>query len=46
MVYVLAHLQEKYGQLMPHELLERKDIAKKTTYHPQDPIITVFSAAE
>ena len=31
---VLACLQENYNQLMSHELLERKDIFKKTTYHP------------
>ena len=41
---VLAHLQENYGQLIPRELLERDDIVKKTTYHPQCPIGTVFSA--
>ena len=26
---VLTHLQENYGQLMPHELLERENIVKK-----------------
>ena len=31
---------------MPHKLLERKDIVKKTTHHPLDPIRTVFSAIE
>ena len=31
---------------MPRELLERKDIVKKTTYHPQDPIASIFSAFE
>ena len=41
---VLTHLQENYGQLMPHKILERQDIVKKMTYHPQDPIATVFSA--
>ena len=46
MADVLTHFQEKYGQLMPHELFERKDIVKKTTYHFQDPIATIFSAIE
>ena len=32
---VLTHLQENYSQLMPCELIELKDIVKKTTYHPQ-----------
>ena len=40
----LKHLQDKYGQLMPHELLEREYIVKKTIYSPRDPIATVFSA--
>ena len=43
---VLTHLQDNYGQLMPHELLEREDIVKKTTYNPQDPIATMFSAVK
>ena len=43
---VLMHLQENYGQLMPHELLEWEDIIKKTNYNPRDPITTVFSAVE
>ena len=30
---ILTHLQYNYGQLMPHELLERKDIVKKTIYN-------------
>ena len=38
---VLTHLQV---HLMPHELLDRKDIVKKTTYHLHDPITTLFSA--
>ena len=43
---VLIHLKENYSQLMPHELLERKDIVKKTTHHPQGPIAITFSAIE
>ena len=39
---ILTHIQYNYVQLMTHELLERKDIIKKTTYHPQNPIATVF----
>ena len=31
---------------MPHELLEREDIVKKTNYNPRDLITTVFSAFE
>ena len=31
---------------MPHELLEREDIIKKTTYHLQEPITTIFSAID
>ena len=41
---ILTHLQENYGQLMPHELLEQEDIVKKTNYNPRDPIATIFSA--
>ena len=44
MLDVLNCHQDKYGQLMPHELLEREDIVKKTIYNPRDPIVTVFSA--
>ena len=33
-VDVLTHIQDNYIQLMPHELLERKDIIKKTIYNP------------
>ena len=40
----LTHLQDNYGQLIPHKLLERKDIIKNMTYHSQDSIATVFSA--
>ena len=43
---VLTHLQYNYSQLMPHELLECKEIFKKTTYHPQDLIATLFSVAK
>ena len=43
---VITHPQEKYGQLIPHELLERKDIIKTVTYHPQEPITAVFSAVK
>ena len=39
---VLNHPQDNYVQLMPHELLECEEIFKKTTYHPRDPIATVF----
>ena len=31
---VLTRLQDKYGKLIPHELLERKDIVKNTIYNP------------
>ena len=34
--YMLTCLQENYVQLIPHELLERKEIIKKTTYHPHN----------
>ena len=43
---VLTHLQDNYCQLMPHELLEREDIVKKTIYNPHNPIATIFSAVE
>ena len=43
---VLNHLQDSYGKLMPHDLLARKDIVKKTIYFTRDPIVTVFSAVE
>ena len=43
---VLRHLKEKYGQLMPHELVEKEDIVKKTIYNPRDPIAIVFSAVK
>ena len=31
MAEVLNHLQDNYGQLMTHEIIERKDTVKKTT---------------
>ena len=43
---VLTHLQDNYGNLMPQKIIECKDIIKKKTYHPQEPIATVFSAVE
>ena len=43
---ILTHLQDKYSQLMPHELLEREDIVKKMIYNPHKPIATVSSAVE
>ena len=43
---VLTHMQENYGQLMPHNLLEQEDIVKKTIFNPRDPIATVFSPVE
>ena len=43
---VLTRLQDNYIQLIPHELLEREDIVKKTIYNPLYPIATVFSAVE
>ena len=39
---VLMHFQDNYGQFMPHEILEREDIVKKTDYNPHDPIANVF----
>ena len=43
---VLTNLQENYGQLMPHKLLEREDIVRKIIYNLRDPIATVFSSVE
>ena len=40
---VLTHLQDNYGQLLSQELLERTEIFKKTSYHPHEPIASVFS---
>ena len=34
MLDVLTCLQDNYVQLMPHNILERKDIVKKTIYNP------------
>ena len=42
----LTNLQYNYGQLMPHEILNCKDIVKKTIYNLQDPIATIFSVVE
>ena len=41
-VGLLTHLQENYGQLMPHELLEWEDVYKKTIYNLREPIAAVF----
>ena len=43
---VLTHLQNNYDQLIPHEILQREDIVKKTTYHPQYPIANVLSTVK
>ena len=40
---VLTHLQDNYSQLIPHRLLEHKDIINKTIYNPLDLVATVFS---
>ena len=40
--YVLTHPQENCWQLIMHKLLEREDIVKKKSYHPREPIATVF----
>ena len=42
----LIHLQDDYGQLMPHAILEREDIPNKTMYHPRDPIVTIITAVK
>ena len=42
MADVLTHLQENYDQLIPQKILKDEEIFKKTTYHPRDPIATVF----
>ena len=39
---VLTYLQDIYVQLMPHKLLECEDMVKKTIYHTQEPITSVF----
>ena len=46
MVDELTIIQDKYGQFMLYELLERKYIVNKTTDSPRDLIATVFSAVE
>ena len=46
MASVLTHLQENYGQLMPHELLEREDIVRETIYNQSNQITTVFSVVK
>ena len=38
--------QNKYGQLIPHKILEPGDVAKMIVYHPADPIASVFEIAE
>ena len=38
----LRYLQDNYRESMTHEIIEREDIVKKTTYHTQDLIVTVF----
>ena len=43
---VYMNLQYSYGQLMPHDILERADIVKKTIYNPSNPIATLFSVVE
>ena len=43
---VLTQLQENYGQLMPHELLEWEDITNKKNYNPREPVVTMLSAVE
>ena len=43
---VLTYLQNNYGQLMPHDLLEREDIVKNTIYNPHNLMATVFYAVE
>ena len=43
---VLTLLQENYGQLMPHKIMEREDIVRKTNYNPRNPIVTLFSAVK
>ena len=42
----MTHLQYNNGQLMPHELLKRKDIFKKPTYYHKYPIAIVSSAVK
>ena len=43
---VINRLQDNYGQLMPHALLKREEIVKKTTYYPRELIVTIFSTVK
>ena len=43
---VFIQLQDNYGKLITHELLERKEIIKNMTYHPREAIATVFSVVK
>ena len=43
-VGILKNSQDNYGQLIPHDILEREDIVKKTIYNPRDSITTLFYA--
>ena len=43
---LLTHLQDKYSQLMPHELLEWEGIVKKTICIPRNLIATMFSSVK
>ena len=40
---ILTHLEDNYGKLMAHKILDREDTAKKTIYHPRELITYVFS---
>ena len=44
MADVLTTLQDNHGQIIPHKLLEHKDIVKKIIYHLREPIAIIFSA--
>ena len=44
MTNFLTHLQYNYSHIMPHELLNRKDIVNKMSYHLHEPIASVFSS--
>ena len=43
---MLTHLQDNYGQLPSHKLLNCEDIVKNMIYNPRDPIVTVFFTVE
>ena len=43
---LLTHLQENYGQLILHKLLEQEDIVKKTNYNQHNLIVTMFYAVK